>query len=550
MSMLHNLPIKMRLILLAVGALFVALAIGLLSVVSLQHANTAMGEMNHGAVESHRLSNVLEEIEESRTQLLLSLQHDPVSEFATMHDHPVGVHLDSALASLDRADELWAKVDTVNMGDEERRLAEAFVPLKESYRSKGIAPAVGKIKEGDYVGANAILLKVINPATKLNHDILDKLLTLHEEEAEAAYLASGEEYRQTITFMIGAFAIGALLTALLAYLIISGIGRGVAAVERAAHALAEGDLGAKVDYQYRDELGHIATAFNRMAEKFGGVVKELQGSATQLASAAEETSVVTTQTRESILQQKAETEQVATAINQMSATVQDVAHNAVHAAEATRDADQSSADGKTVVDATVGAINEIASEVEQAARVIHELERESENIGSVLDVIKSIAEQTNLLALNAAIEAARAGEQGRGFAVVADEVRTLAGRTQSSTAEIEEMIIRLQSGANNAVSVMESSKTKTNIGVEKAAAAGTALETITSAVDRITEMNTQIAGAAEEQSAVTEEINRNVANISLIAEQTSNGADQTAQASEDLARLASQLNDLVAQFRV
>ena len=234
----------------------------------------------------------------------------------------------------------------------------------------------------------------------------------------------------------------------------------------------------------------------------------------------------------------------------MNATVHDVAHNAVHAAEATREADQSSTQGKAVVDKTVDAIGEIAAEVEQAAQVIHELERESENIGSVLDVIKSIAEQTNLLALNAAIEAARAGEQGRGFAVVADEVRTLAGRTQASTAEIEEMITRLQSGANNAVNVMESSKTKTNIGVEQAAAAGSALEDITTAVDRIAEMNTQIASAAEEQSAVTEEINRNVANISEIAEHTSTGAEQTAQASEGLSRLASQLNAVVVQFRV
>ncbi|MCU7922437.1 MAG: methyl-accepting chemotaxis protein, partial [Candidatus Thiodiazotropha sp. (ex Dulcina madagascariensis)] len=270
----------------------------------------------------------------------------------------------------------------------------------------------------------------------------------------------------------------------------------------------------------------------------------------QLASAAEETSVVTAQTTAGINQQHTETDQIATAINQMNATVHDVAQNAVHAAEATRNADASSEEGKKVVDKTIEAINQLATEVEQAAKVIHELEQETENIGSVLDVIKSIAEQTNLLALNAAIEAARAGEQGRGFAVVADEVRTLAGRTQQSTQEIEEMISRLQTGANKAVQVMETGKTKTLVGVEQAAAAGKALETINAAVESINNMNTQIASAAEEQSSVTEEINRNITNISQVAEQTSSGAAQTAQASDDLARLAEQLKGLVAQFKV
>ncbi len=551
MPAMHDLPIRVRLIVLAALTLLVAIIIGLLSVKSLSKANHAMEEMYiQGVVESQSLSKIITYLDESRTQLLLSLQHDPSSEFASMHDHPVSMHLNISIESLNKVDELWTMIEAAGINASEQRLADAFVPLKEGFRTKGIVPAIDKIKNGDYIGANSILLTVINPAFKLTRQTLEKLLVLHEDEAEVTFEAITQDYEYTVTTMIGALIVGAIFSAVLAYLIISGISRGVCEVEKAADELAEGDLGARVAYHHKDELGHIATAFNRMAEKFNGVIRELQGCAGQLASAAEETSVVTSQTREGIIQQKSETEQVATAINEMNATVHDVAHNAVHAAEATREADQSSVEGKAVVDKTVDAIGEIATEVEQASEVIHELERESENIGSVLDVIKSIAEQTNLLALNAAIEAARAGEQGRGFAVVADEVRTLAGRTQASTAEIEEMITRLQTGANKAVNVMESSKSKTNVGVEQAAAAGSALETITSAVDRIAEMNTQIASAAEEQSAVTEEINRNVASISQIAEQTSTGAEQTAHASEDLSRLASQLNAVVVQFRV
>jgi methyl-accepting chemotaxis protein len=237
-------------------------------------------------------------------------------------------------------------------------------------------------------------------------------------------------------------------------------------------------------------------------------------------------------------------------MNEMSATVQEVARNAVEAAAAAKDADSTFDEGKQVVDRVISAIGELAGEVESAATVIQQLEVESRNIGSVLDVIKSIAEQTNLLALNAAIEAARAGEQGRGFAVVADEVRTLAGRTQESTQEIEEMISKLQSGTNNAVNVMAAGKEMTQVGVDQAAAAGEALKTINAAVAQISSMNTQIASAAEEQSSVTEEINRSIVSINEVAEQSATGAQHTAEASTDLARLADQLKNLVDRFKV
>jgi methyl-accepting chemotaxis protein len=241
---------------------------------------------------------------------------------------------------------------------------------------------------------------------------------------------------------------------------------------------------------------------------------------------------------------------VATAINQMSAKVQEVARNAVEAASAAQQADQTFNEGKLVVDRVIGAIGDLSNEVEKASGVIKQLETESNNIGSVLDVIKSIAEQTNLLALNAAIEAARAGEQGRGFAVVADEVRTLAGRTQSSTQEIEEMISKLQAGTSNAVKVMDQGMSMSRVGVDQAALAGEALQTINTAVEHISVMNSQIASAAEEQSSVTEEINRSIISINQVADQTSSGAQQTAAASDDLAKLTEQLKGLVDHFKV
>ena len=261
-------------------------------------------------------------------------------------------------------------------------------------------------------------------------------------------------------------------------------------------------------------------------------------------------SLVMEETKRDTLQQQSETSQVVTAMNEMTATVQEVARHATEAASAANKADHASVEGKKVVLSTMNAIEALSSEVHSAANVISQLEKDSENIGTVLDVIKGIAEQTNLLALNAAIEAARAGEQGRGFAVVADEVRTLASRTQQSTQEIQAMIENLQVGAQTAVKVMDESRAKAESSVSQAAKAGGSLEDITHSVSLINDMNTQIATAAEEQSAVAEEINRNIVNISEIVDRTADGANQTSIASEELASLAAQLQQLVNQFKV
>lgn len=313
---------------------------------------------------------------------------------------------------------------------------------------------------------------------------------------------------------------------------------------------ANSDLTLAVDIKSNDEIGATAKAFNTMMHKIRSLMNRISASATQVATASEEMSAISEQSNQGILHQLSETEQVATAITEMAATVQEVARNAAGASGAASQADEQAAQGNHTVGQVINAIRDLADEVEKTSDVIHELNNESDNIGSVLDVIKSIAEQTNLLALNAAIEAARAGEQGRGFAVVADEVRTLASRTQESTTEIEAMIERLQSGAQNAAHAMDQGKEKTKNTVERAEEAGQALGEITKVVSTITDMNTQIASAAEEQSSVSEEINRNVVSIKDIASETSDGAKQTATASGELAKLAIDLQQIVSTFKV
>ncbi len=325
---------------------------------------------------------------------------------------------------------------------------------------------------------------------------------------------------------------------------------GVVSIGEATRRLAAGDLTARVTITSRDELHQVGEDFTTMAEKMETAIREIVNSTTQLASSSEEVAAVSRDSATNVERQRSDTEQVAAAINEMAATVQEVAQNTTAAANSTRSADEETREGLNVVQRTAEAITRLSDQVEDAAQVIGKVADESEHIGAVLDVIKGVAEQTNLLALNAAIEAARAGEQGRGFAVVADEVRGLANRTQQSASEIEHMIDSLQDSAKQAVSLMQQSREQARGGVEQTGFAAQSLQTIAKAVSTINDMNTQVASAAEEQRAVSDDINRNIANISEISNQTATGATQLIAASESLAQLAAQLHQAVNRFKI
>lgn len=516
---LARFSIKTRLIGLLVLLASMAVGLPMAGLNGMRTSNAVIDRLyNNMLLPIDKLGDINNHMHNARAQLLLALQHEPGSAFEKAHDHPSSMHFDRVDKSVSIIRERLSDYQRIPMSKEQQRLSTELQNKLSDYLDNGVLPTLNAMRQGDYAGGNQILLTRLDPAFMTTYA---SLRTLIESEASAAELSfqNADKQFERLVAMIGLALVVALsLVTVTALATVPSITKGVRELQVGGQQLADGNLGYRVTYQGRDELGEISSAFNEMASRFHHTFQELAGAVEQLAAAAEQTAQASSQTSDGIRRQQLETDLIATAMNEMSATVQDVAGNAASAARAAQEADQQSESGMRVVHQTIASIDSLASEVEHAATVIHELEADSAGISSVVDVIRSITEQTNLLALNAAIEAAHAGEHGRGFAVVADEVRSLASRTQQSANEIQAMIEKLQSGANRAVAVMESSCSKAQAGKQQVASAGHMLEQISNAVATINDMNAMIASAAEEQSSVAEEISRNVTNVSQIAE--------------------------------
>ena len=366
---------------------------------------------------------------------------------------------------------------------------------------------------------------------------------------ESHYVAMFNSARNTVLLIaLGVLGIGILLSLSITSTIVKPIESTAASLMEIAKG--EGDLRVRLPAEGNNELARLSNAFNLFAAKIQHTVAQVQGSIVKLTKMAENLAESSADTRSAAENQSMETEQVATALNEMTASFQNVAANAANAATAAKEANRQAISGNLVVQQSIQAINRLADEIEQSAETIHGVESQSKQIGGILETIRNIAEQTNLLALNAAIEAARAGEQGRGFAVVADEVRTLASRTQQATQEIQAMIANLQTGAQTAVQSMQSNQNQMRISVEQAEQAGIAFNSIAQAIGTISMMNEQIASASEKQTSVAENINRNEVRITDAARQAVKAADNIAHSSETLAHLAENLETLLGKFKV
>ena len=424
---------------------------------------------------------------------------------------------------------------------------ERYVALHQRIRQMQDSGQMAEARHlfmGEGVTLYTTLSKSVGDLIRINHG--------YSVGSRAEVIAAFDSAKLSVTL---ALVIGLALVVALSVVLTRQIRDPLIMLARQAQRIASGDLGRGELQEWirgnrfnRDELGQLGSAIDRMQGALAELVSEISGSVSQLSSAVEEVSAISEQSAEGMASQQGEVSQVATAMNEMQSTVNEVSRNTTDAMGAAKQASRTSTQGNQVVRSAIGSIEQVSRQIEQAGSVVQQLETDSASISMVLDVIRGIAEQTNLLALNAAIEAARAGEQGRGFAVVADEVRSLAQRTQASTAEISKMIEVLQERTAEAGSAMQLSRQQMQESVELAREAGSSIDSINGAVTQITDMNTLIATATEQQNAVTEELNRSIVKIHTAADENAQGAQQTAQACVELSKLANTLHHMTQRF--
>jgi methyl-accepting chemotaxis protein len=432
---------------------------------------------------------------------------------------------------------------------EGKALYGQFKTTFAAYRA-GIAQSFSLAEQGRRDELTKLLLVDMKTVVDGSGKQLNDLADLFAKQVAAESQNSADHY-ETSRMIVSLFiALAALATVGLAMLLTRSIVKPLGDALNAAENVARGDLTRPIETHGNDEVSRLLKALATMQQNLRETLQGISGSAAQLATAADELNAVTLDSTQNLQQQNNEIEQAATAVNEMTTAVEEVARNAVSTSDATRQSSESAHAGQERVSETVTAIGALASDVQITGGLVQSLANQSQDIGKVLDVIRAIAEQTNLLALNAAIEAARAGESGRGFAVVADEVRALAYRTQQSTQEIEQMVQGMRSGSTQALDSMQASSSRAAATLALAERAGEALQTITASVHQIHERNLVIASAAEEQAQVAREVDRNLVNIRDLSVRSAAGADQTNASSHELSQLANSLRTMVQRFQV
>ena len=540
---MNNMKIRTKLTLFIAFSAVMLVITGGVGIVSITASkNALLSVYNEHLLGINTLNEIRNRQMQMRIQLLASRQETDLFEITDGMDR-----VRSHIFSIDNLiNEYGGRV----LHAEQKKLFDEFVAARVKFGMTGVMPMMDLLQKSDFRQADVLRKQTLEPAYDKASQGIDALIRYQVEQAKNEYERVSLLTNSFYVLSIGAVLAGLLLSVVIGLLIARSVSRGVSALTQATTRLAKGDLTARAECHSRDELGEVAGAFNQMAGDFAALIGELRQSADQVAGAAATLSNTSDRVSEVSKAQVDGASSAARSIEVLNTAVKEIAQHAEGAVTAADEASTMSDHGQRVVTGAVQGIQQVAATVGETAGLVAALGQRSNQIGQIVQVIRGIAEQTNLLALNAAIEAARAGEQGRGFAVVADEVRSLAERTAGATAEISNMIKAIQSETGSAVAAMETGSRQVEGGVEQARQAMQALQQINGSVKRVVEMIQGIAAATRSQSQATDKITVRVDEISEMARDNSKHIDHTTQASHDLHKLSAHFQQLVSRFQV
>jgi methyl-accepting chemotaxis protein len=542
-GVLNRLKIRTKLYFFVGFIALLLIGVGATGLYGIHSSKTALaGVYNDHLLAINDLNDIRNHQMQIRLQLLAARQETDAFEIVDA--------MDRVRSQIFQTDSILQPYGAKALSPEERALFDAFTAARQNFGGTGVLPMMDLLTKGDFAKADALRKDTLDPAYAKASTAIDALIHYQVGTAKAAYDAVTLVTNGVRVFSLASIAVGLALSLLIGFVITQSIGRAVTSLESAASNLADGDLTARVTYQANDELGKVAQAFNRMAEDFGVLIGQVRDSADQVTRAAGTLSETTDRVQHGSQGQTEQAGGAAVSIEALNEAVKEIALRTQGVVAAASEANQLSIQGQTVVNDAVAGIQQVAHTVNASAELVSALGQRSNQIGQIIQVIKGIAEQTNLLALNAAIEAARAGEQGRGFAVVADEVRNLAERTAQATSEISEMINAIQSETGSVVSNMERGSTQVIGGVEKANQAVGVLRQITDSIHGVVEMIEAIATATRSQSEATGEITVRVEDIARMAQENNRHIEATAEATHDLHNLSARFQDAVSRFRM